>query len=183
MGVLFVAATVSACTHDMQTPSVAALQAAEGPEQESWNPDLKISEDGLPRIDLDAPYMARFEHPDSTWLVFSGGGDSLERVVVHLFDANGDSSATVHANMITYYEREKRFLARGEVIVVTKEGKTLESEHLVWTEADRTVRTPGYARIVSPNRTVTGYGLVADEDLADFSMSRVSGVIIPEAGE
>ena len=44
------------------------------------------------------------------------------------------------------------------------------------------MRTPGFVRFISPNRDVSGYGLVADEDLSSFQLTRVTGTIIPDEG-
>jgi hypothetical protein len=66
------------------------------------------------------------------------------------------------------------------VIVVTPDEKTLESEHLVWLEDDRKLRTPGFVRITTPNERVQGYNLLADEDLSTYTLARVTGQVTVE---
>ena len=174
--------TCVGCGSRKSPVSMATLRAEEAPDQETWSPILVISEDGRPLIHLAASYMARYDRPDSSYMVLTGVDGSSERVRVDLFGADGDSSAVVYSDMLTYYDRERRFVARGDVIVITRDDKRLESEHLAWTEIDRKVRTPGFVRIISPNRDVSGYGLVAAEDLSSFQLTRVTGTIIPDEG-
>ncbi len=76
-----------------------------------------------------------------------------------------------------YFDREKRFEAEGRVVVVTREGKRLESEQLVWLEDERKVRTESFVSIVSSTERVQGYGLVADEDLKNYEIGRFSAQV------
>lgn len=178
--ILLVVVTVAliGCSRRESPVSVASLRAEEDPVQESWNPKLYISENGKPRIHMTAQYMARYERGDSTFLVLSGTADGGVRVRVYLFDEAGDSSAVVTADRLTYFDRENRFVARGNVFVLTKDSTRLESEHLAWSERDRQVTTPGFFRYMSATQNVSGYQLVADEDLKNYSISRPSGVFI-----
>ncbi len=146
------------------------------PDHESWRTRFYVSEDGIPRMEIAAAYMAEFEREDSTYMVLTGLPDSLgPRVTVFLFDAEGDSSATLTADQVYYYENERRFEAHGNVIVVTREGRRLESEDLFWDERERKVRTPGFVRITTEKERIQGYHLEADEDLATYRLERVTG--------
>lgn len=160
--------------------TVQSLITDEGPTSESWNPEMFIWENGLPRLRMRAGYMARFETADSIYQVLSALDESGDRVRVDIFDANGDSSAVVFADRIIYFERERRFVAEGDVVVQAKEDRWLYAEHLTWSERTSRVRTPGFASIKTPTQTLNGFGLDADEDLKDFSLARVSGKAVVE---
>ncbi|GMQ82514.1 MAG: LPS export ABC transporter periplasmic protein LptC [Rhodothermia bacterium] len=168
------------CRERESPVSVASLRAEEDPDQETWNPELFISEEGVPRIHLRARYLARYDRPDSTYMILSGTEDGVVRVRVDLFDAEGDSSATVVSDRLTYYDREKRFVARGNVVVTTQDGSRLESEHLAWSDRDHKVNTPGLVRYITTNQIVTGYELEANEDLTEVKISRGTAILTPE---
>ena len=172
---------------------MAAVQAEGQPDQESWDVRLGMSEDGRPRAHVVAPYMAKYEREDSSYALLlpaadglasdSLGVDSLRvRVTAYLFDEEGDSSATLEADRMVYLDEEGRFEARGDVVVVTREGKRLESEHLLWYEAEREVRTPGFVKITTPTERIQGYELVSDEDLDEYTLARVTGQVTVEDG-
>ncbi len=156
-------------------------------DQESWGAHFYVTEvpsgsdQSRLRLEMIADYMARYERPDSTYMLLRGHPDSLDRrVTVLLYDAAGDSSATLTSERVLYFDQEDRFEARGNVVVVTQEGKRLESEHLIWNEADHKVRTPGFVRIIQPNERVQGYGLVADENLETYQLERVTAQVTLE---
>lgn len=172
-------------------PPMAALHIEDEPEQESWDVRLGMSEDGRPRAHILAPYMAKYEREDSSYALLLPAADSLDadrlsadslgvRVTAYLFDEQGDSSATLKADRMVYLDEEGRFEARGNVVVVTREGKRLESEHLVWFEAKREVRTPGFVKITTPTERIQGYNLVSDESLDQYTLARVTGQVMIE---
>lgn len=187
---LFVLSTTGCEYRAGEAASMDTVRAATEPDQESWNAHLFVTdvpvgnEASRNRMELLADYMARYEREDSTYMLLRSNPDSTAtRVVAHLFDANGDSSATVIADRMLYFDQEQRFEARGKVIVVTTEGKRLESEHLVWNEAEREVRTPGFVNITTETQRMQGYGLVAEENLATYRISRVTAQVTLEDEE
>lgn len=161
--------------------SMDTVRAEGAPAHESWGAHFYVSQvpvgDGgsRPRFEIRADYLGEFARGDSTYTLLRSEADVPVRAI--LYDAAGDSAATLTARRVFYFEDEQRFEARGAVVVVTREGKRLESEHLLWFEEDRRVRTPGFVRIITPSERVQGYGLDADEDLATYRLSRVTAEV------
>lgn len=177
---LFLLVAGAGCTLHDSDVTVESVLAADAPNQESWNTDMRVSEMGVPRIHMKAGYMARYETPDSTWMVLAALDSTDAQVEAILYDDDGAPSAVVRADQVVWFEAEKRFTARGRVTVTTSENRTLWSEHLDWFERTQRVSTPGFATIQTPSRTLRGWGLNADENLGDLSLTRVSGTVLPE---
>lgn len=147
------------------------------PEQVSWDPVFTLMEDGDQRAILRAPRMEQYETEDSTYALLDG---TPGRVHAQVFDAAGDSSATITANRVLYFDRQGRFEAFDSVVVVTPEGKRLTTEHLTWSQGDRSLRTRRFVRIVTPSEVVQGNGLVADEDLDTYRIGRFTARVAPD---
>ncbi|MBT8402136.1 MAG: hypothetical protein KJO98_16790 [Rhodothermia bacterium] len=147
----------------------------ERPTHESWGTDSYLSENGIPVIRMRAPYTRRFDHGDSTLAILTAMGE--ERVYATIYNSEGAVSATVEANEIRFVEEQNRFDAYGEVVVTTESEKTLETEHLYWLDDARMVYAPGFAKLRTSDRFVQGYELEATEDLASYSMARVTGEV------
>ena len=174
----------ASCERRAETPTMAEVRAEGGPDQESWGVHFYVTQvpvgtdESRIRVEMLADYMAQFEREDSTYQLLRGHPDSLDRrVIAYLYDDQGDSSATLTADRVYYFDREKRFEAQGNVVVVTREDKRLESEKLVWLEDERKIRTQSFVSIVSPKEQVQGYGLVADEDLKTYQIGRFTAQV------
>ncbi|MEM8485631.1 MAG: LPS export ABC transporter periplasmic protein LptC [Bacteroidota bacterium] len=161
---------------DIATPSLQEIQQGPLPDQESWFTQFNVIDGGKPRMQIHADYMAKFESVDSTYMILEGHPDSLGgRVLAYLFDEKGDSSATILADQMVYFENERRIESIGNVIVNTTDEKKLETEFLIWHEIDRRVKTDGFVRITTPREDIQGYNLDADEDLENYEIARVTG--------
>lgn len=177
-----------ACSEHAVPPSMDDVRAESEPTQESWGVHYVISEaesrngESRPRLEILADYMASYETPDSAYTVMQST-TAGRRVLAHIFDEAGDTSATVNAERLILHEDDRRFEAMDDVVVVTPNDKRLESEHLVWLEDDRKIRTPGFVRIVTPSERVQGYNLLADEDLESYTLARVTGQVTIEEAE
>lgn len=139
------------------------------PTQVSWDVRFTMMKDGRRRAIFTAGRMEQFETEDSTYSVLHSAADTT-RVRTHVFDEEGDSSATITADRVMLFNKEGRFEAYGNVVVTTESDKRLSSEHLTWQQAEREIRTRRFVRIVTPSEVVRGNGLVADETLDTYQI-------------
>jgi LPS export ABC transporter protein LptC len=169
---------LAGCEMHESEVTIQTLKDDDAPVAESWGTAMMITEDGKNRLHMNADYMARYETPDSTWMVLTGADEAIDRVYVVIFDAEGDTSAVVTSQRIVWHERGRRFVATGDVQADAGEERELDSEHLAWSERTGRVSTPGFATIQTPNETLSGYGLDADENLQEFTLARVTGTVL-----
>ena len=170
---LFLLLVVPGCGREASAPSMADLDAEAAPVREHWGIHLYASENGVPRTQIMAPYMALYEDADSTYTLLRApeGG----RVTAHTFDASGAPSATITADELVIFESDDEYVARGDVVVTTETGRRLETEHLFWYETTRRLHTPGFVRLTTPMEQFQGYELDANEDLTDYRIKRLTG--------
>ena len=155
------------------------VEAELGPRQESWNADLLISNDGIPRTMLQAPIWQEFGEGDSTYSVLLSNPDiDSIRVVAKIFDEVGDQTAVVTADEMQFFDGEGRIEASGQVIVVTSTDRVLRTERLLWWEEEAKIVAPGYVSLTAPRETIQGYNLDSDEKLENYTLGRVTGQIL-----
>lgn len=174
----------SGCEHRTAPTSGAPVDTSRGPTPThvSWEATFTMNEAGRRRAILAADRMEQYKTSDSTYSVWRSMSDTL-RVRAFLFDQQGDSSATVTADSIVFQEQKGRLDAFGNVVVITETNKRLETEHLTWNQADRSIRTRRFVRIVTPQEVVQGNGLVADESLETYQIGRFTAEVEVEETE
>ncbi|WP_103019180.1 LPS export ABC transporter periplasmic protein LptC [Salinibacter altiplanensis] len=166
------------CEHRSHSGETDRERSAQGPTPThvSWDADFGMSEQGRARAVLRARRMEQYQTSDSTYSVWRSMEDTA-RVRVYLFDERGDSSATVTADSLVFQDQKGVLDAYRNVVVTTEDNKRLESEHLTWHQANRTIRTRRFVRIRTPSEVVQGDGLVADEDLETYQIGRFSAEV------
>lgn len=84
-------------------------------------------------------------------------------------------SARLTADRLVYDESDGRFVASGNVLVVSQDGKRLTTDEVVWDAHAKQLRANGAFHFTTHSESINGVGLVASEDLARYSFSRASG--------
>lgn len=161
------------CEHRTETSGFSSAGSEEGPvpTHVSWDAQFTMSEEGRPRAVINAPRMEQYRTSDSTYSVWRSMSDTA-RVQLYLYGPEGDSSATLTADSLVFQDRKGLLDAYRNVVVVTENDKRLQTEHLIWRQADRKIRTRRFVRIWTPTEVVQGNGLVADEDLETYQLGR-----------
>jgi LPS export ABC transporter protein LptC len=151
------------------------------PTQVTRDARFELNKAGRRRAIIRAEQMQQYQTEDSTYSVWRMLSDSA-RVHSYVFE-DGDSSATITADSVVFFNEEGRYEAYGNVVVVTQEGRRLESEHLTWLQGDRTIRTRRFVHITTPTEDVRGNGLVADEDLETYQIGAFTAEVEVEDEE
>jgi lipopolysaccharide assembly outer membrane protein LptD (OstA) len=164
-----------ACARPPSAEVMASVAAEQAAAQESRRVDYRLSVEGQPRLQLEADRLMRYEEGDSVRIVLEG-----TPVQGWLFTPEGDTSARLEAQRVTYDETGRRFVAEGKVTVTTLKGNQLWTDRLQWLEAQRRLIAPGFVRLVSPTEHVEGLELEADEQLESYRLRHVSGRVLIE---
>lgn len=175
--VLALSVVLAGCEYRSRTddgPPLDSLQRT-GPAQVTWDAQFAVSEQGQRRAVIRADKMELYRTPDSSYSVWQTLSDT-GRVRTYVFK-EGDSSATILADSVRYYNADGRYEAYGNVIVQTQSGRRLESEHLTWDQFDRKIRTRRFVEITTPTEIVRGNGLVADENLETYQIGRFTAQV------
>ncbi|NBB75539.1 MAG: LPS export ABC transporter periplasmic protein LptC [Bacteroidetes bacterium] len=176
------------CGRRASTPAAAEGPDEAAPRQVSYDARFALNQGERRRAAIAAGRMEQYSRGDSTFSLLLGAPDTLQarapsRVTAWLFDAEGDSSATLTADSLIYFDARGQFEAFGDVEVVTQTDKQLRSEYLTWDEADRMIRTDRFVQITTPSERVEGYGLVAEENLDTYQIGRFTAQVTIDEGE
>ncbi len=98
-------------------------------------------------------------------------------VFVTFYDDEENISSSLKANFAVRYEASKRMEARYAVEVVNKYNEKLETERLIWDEANKKIYTDGYVKITTPTKIVTGMGLESNEDFSKYHIKKPQATI------
>jgi LPS export ABC transporter protein LptC len=96
---------------------------------------------------------------------------------VTFFDENEKISSTLKAKYGVRFSRSKRMEAKYGVEVVNKQGQKLETEKLIWDEANKRIYTDAFVKITTNKEIITGKGLESNQDFTKYSLKEVTGTI------
>lgn len=144
---LAAALLLAACAREAPDDGLPEGVAAEDlPDSESWAADLRVTEGGVPVLQIAAPYLARFARDDSSFIHLGPTAGDSARVRLSLFDDAGAPRAVLSADAMRYDEATGRVQARGDVEAELV-GRARVRAPRVDTAADGAFEATGGARV------------------------------------
>ncbi|HEX4957651.1 MAG TPA: LPS export ABC transporter periplasmic protein LptC [Lacibacter sp.] len=130
-----------------------------------------LSQAGVVKAKLTAPFMLRYY-------------DSVPRVefprTLHV-DFYNDSlvmESYLNAKRGYYYEQQNRVVLNDSVVVIRINGDTLKTQELYWDQNMHKLFTDSDVEIRQKTKTIFGKGFQSDEQLRNFTIDSVKGVLL-----
>jgi LPS export ABC transporter protein LptC len=121
---------------------------------------------------LKAPKMQTFDNNvPEPFTVLSEG------VMIDFFNQNQKAETTLRANYGVHYPNRKRMEVKYNVVVVNKDGERLNTEHLVWDEAQKKILSDAFVKITTGKEIIMGKGLESNQDFTQYQIKEVTGTI------
>jgi LPS export ABC transporter protein LptC len=157
---------LSACEEKIR-PAVVPVGESRSAAQESWKSTIRFTDSARVRAVLWAGHIA----------VFSAEGYTLLDDSMHIdfYNERGEHSSRLTARRGKVDDRTQDFEAHENVVVVSDSGTTLKTDSLFWRNADRKIHTNAFVDILSRTEHIMGHGLVSDQSLKNYRISRVTG--------
>jgi LPS export ABC transporter protein LptC len=158
-----------ACENDYE--KIQDLQRKKLTVDEVKNVESYLSQAGNVKAKLTAPFMLRYY-------------DSVPRVEfpnkLHV-DFYNDSMVTesyLDARRGYYYEQQNRVVLNDSVVVIRINGDTLKTQELYWDQNLHKLFTKADVEIRQKTKTIFGKGFESDEQLKNFTIDSVKGVLL-----
>jgi LPS export ABC transporter protein LptC len=147
--------------------NIAPVPQADLPSQESWRSTVMFSDSAKIKAILWAGHIATYEMQQETML-----SDSIH---VDFFNDRQEHTSVLTARRGKVNDRTQDFEAYENVVVVSDSGTTLRTDRLFWNNSTRKIHTDAFVDILSPTEHIMGHGLVSDQDLKNYRITRVTG--------
>jgi len=140
------------------------------PSIEATDFQSSITDSGVVRYFLRTPKLLVFDKEKPPYKEFPEG--------FHLqqFDANKKIISELSANYGKDLEREQKWLATGNVVLVNNQGDTLRTEELIFLEKENRIFTEKFVSIKKGDQFVTGSGgFESDTQMTKWTFKKIKG--------
>jgi LPS export ABC transporter protein LptC len=135
-----------------------------------------LSQAGVVKAKLTAPYMLRYF-------------DSVPRVEfprslhVDFYDDSTRIKSYLDAKQAEYFEQQGRVILRDSVVVISTDGDTLKTDELFWEQNLHKLYTNKDVEIRQRTKTIFGKGFESDEQLKNFKLDSITGILLVGASK
>lgn len=139
------------------------------PNQEGWNSTVKVTKLGRPTVIVQYGHMKKFANKRQTQFD--------EGIVLHFYNSKGDCTSVLTAKSGVMYDMKNEFEAIGNVVINSKDGRTLRTEKLRWNESEQKILSDEFVTITTADGdTLMGEGFESDQSLNFWKIKKPRGV-------
>ncbi len=135
-----------------------------------------LSQGGRLKAKLTAPFMLRYydtvprvEFPNTLHVDFYNDSMQIE--------------SYLDAKKASYYEQQSRVILTDSVVVIRINGDTLKTNELFWEQNLHKLFTNSDVEIRQKTKTIYGKGFESDEQLKNFRIDSITGIILVGASK
>ena len=161
---------VLSCSND-----IGEIKAFEEPEV---RPVLKVeglevlySDSARLQIKVTADSLLRFTNNGQPYMEFPKG------IRVYFYDSSEKPESSLSADYARFNEKDDRWEARGNVVIVNREGEVITTPEVTWDRRKARLFSDKEVRIRKKEEILYGVGFDADERFNRYTIHRFSGVI------
>ncbi len=150
------------------------VDATDKPVEVSINTEIIYSDSAVLRLKIVTPELQRWTNAENPYVEFPKG---LE---LFFYDSIGGLQSTLKADYAINYTEEKRVEVKHNVEVVNGKEETLNTEHLIWLQAEEKIYTEEFVKITTPDEIIYGDGLEANQQFTKYRIKNIKGTIAVE---
>ncbi len=154
---------LAACDGNKATPVIARATLADSADQVMYGTRFNLTDKGLSRAELAADTAYFFD--DNTRI-------EMRQVEVTFYTTSGARDAYLTSDRGTYQTRGGMMVARGNVIVITEEGRRMETPELKYDQQMNEIASDSAFVLTEPGRRLEGVGLRSDPNMQNVQILR-----------
>jgi len=139
-------------------PQVTTVSMADSADQTIFGVRTLLTDEGLMRAELLSDTAFAFEE---------GTRYELRGVKTTFFDKVGAKNAVLTSRQGTYRSRANTMEARGNVVVVSEQGRRLQTPVLHYDQAKNEISSDSAFVLTEPGRRLEGVGFVSDPNMSN----------------
>lgn len=159
---------VAACAEKKALPTARGSALADSADQVMYGLKFSLTSGGVSRALLNA---------DTAYFFDENTRAELENVHTTFFTTTGVRDAVLTSRRGTYNNRLQTMVARRNVVVVSEDGRRLETSELIYNQGKNEISSDSAFVLTEPNRRIEGIGFRSDPNMNNIQVLKgFSGV-------
>ncbi|OGU54480.1 MAG: LPS export ABC transporter periplasmic protein LptC [Ignavibacteria bacterium RBG_13_36_8] len=135
------------------------------PNQESWNAEIFLTEEGKLRAIVFADHLKKYDSRKMTY---------LEGMKVDFYNQEEEKTSTLTAKFGRVNDDTRDMFAIDSVVAVSDSGTTLTTDELMWRNRDKKISTDKFVTLISKTEKIEGFGFESDQRLENYIIYNIT---------
>ena len=167
------------CSCENKIERIKELSAGDRlPGIEAENFEAIYSDSAVIESRLITPLMIQYNEEDGQPYTEFPKGVKIER-----FGPNRQVDSRITSDYAQYLDQEKKWIAKNNVVVINQNGDTLKTEELNWEGKTGKIYSDKFVKIIREDQIISGIGFESDQNMANWQVKKVKGILYLEVNE
>jgi len=136
------------------------------------------SDSSIVRFKLITPKMIRYDQEEEEPLTEFPEGVEIEK-----FDKDMQVVSRITSNYAQYFDKQKKWIAKNNVIAVNQDGDSLKTEELIWEESKEKIYSDQFVKVIRKDQIINGIGFESDQNMSNWEIKEVKGTLYMDVEE
>lgn len=139
------------------------------PTLEAENFEMIKSDSSVIKFRLSTPLMVEYSQDEDEvpYTEFPKG------VKIEQFGPNMKISSRMTSDYAQYFQRQEKWIAKNNVVVVNQKGDTLKTEELTWEGKTGKIYSDKFVKIIGTDQIIKGIGFESDQNMTNWQIKKI----------
>jgi LPS export ABC transporter protein LptC len=159
-----------ACKEDVEKARI-VTEKSNLPIETGQNVQINFTDSGYTKARLFAPMLERYATEEKNYTEMRKG------ITAYFYNRNKKVDSYLKSKYAIRYDREKKMVAKNDVVMVNIKGDTLNTELLNWDEQTQRIYSDQYVRITTPDEIIMGDGFESNTEFTRYKIFKIRGTV------
>jgi LPS export ABC transporter protein LptC len=160
----------TSCSNDIKTVNLIAKKE-NYPDLSAKKVSFLYTDSGRIKANIKAPELLKYSNIEKPYMEFPKGMNIV------YFGQYPDTNSKISSNYAIRWINERKWEAKGNVIVRNAKGDILNTEYMVWDEKKEIIYSDKFVKIATGSDVIIGEGFEADQTFERWRILKVKGTI------
>lgn len=136
--------------------------------------EMLYSDSAIVRFKLTTPKMIKYDDEKEPFTEFPNG------IEIEKYDGKMKVVSRITANYARYLEREKKWIAKNNVVALNEVGDSLKTEEMIWDENKGKIYSDLFVKIIRKDQIMNGIGFESDQQMQNWELKKPTGSLYIE---
>lgn len=143
----------------------------EFPVETGRNVTINYTDSGFLKARVFTPLMERYASDDKQYTEMTKG------ITIYFLTKDKKVESYLKSKYAIRYDRDKKMIARNDVVLVNIKGDTMRTEELLWNEATQRISSEKSVRITTKDEIIIGDGFESNAEFTQYKIFRIRGTV------
>lgn len=148
------------------------------PGMEAENFEMIQSDSSKIKVRLNTPLMVQYNQDEGEPYTEFPKGVKIEQ-----FGPDMQITSQITADYAQVFDKEDKWIAKNNVVVINQSGDSLKTEELIWEKATGKIYSDKFVKVIREDQIINGIGFESDQNMSNWKIKKVKGTLYMDVPE